>query len=671
MGKALQSFADLRTGDHVVHEDHGVGRLLGFETKTVAGVTRDYLFLEFKGDDRLYVPHEQIGQRVALRRRRRCEPGALEARRQGLATRQVARARGRARARRGADRALRDQRQQAPGIAYDVDGDLVEQLEATFPYVETPDQRRAIESVKEDLETPRPMDRLVCGDVGFGKTEVAVRAAFAVVAGGKQALVLAPTTILAQQHWNTFRERLATSRSRSRWSRASAGPRTSSGSCADYADGQGRHPDRNAPRALARRDREGSRARRARRGAALRRRAEGAPAPAAPRGRRARADRDADPAHAAHVARGPARHLGDRDRARGTPPDPHARRRVRRGAHPGRARARAGARRPGVLPPQPRRVDRGGGREAPAALPEAALPRRPRPARRAPARGADARVPRRRRGRARLDDDHRVRARHPAGEHAHRRARRRARPGPAVPDPRPRRTQRCPCTRVPFLSRRGGADAPRRAHGWRRSPTTRSSAPASRSRCATSRSAAPATCSAPSSPGTSPRSASSSTWSFSPRRSPSSPARGGRSRGRSGSRRRWTRSSRRSTSRRRRRRSTCTAASRSPSPRTSCASSTRRSRIATARLPEPVENLFSIQEAKLKLARLGADYLVLRGGKVTVGALVLGSDELRDLRKAAEIAVYSSAKKEVSQRGDGLPAAVALVDAILDVRLAA
>jgi transcription-repair coupling factor (superfamily II helicase) len=87
--------------------------------------------------------------------------------------------------------------------------------------------------------------------------------------------------------------------------------------------------------------------------------------------------------------------------------------------------------------------------------------------------------------------------------------------------------------------------------------------------------------------------------------------------------------------------------------------------------PEPVENLFSIQEAKLKLARLGADYLVLRGGKVTVGALVLGSEELRDLRKAAEIAVYSSAKKEVSQRGDGLPAAVALVDAILDVRLAA
>jgi transcription-repair coupling factor (superfamily II helicase) len=83
----------------------------------------------------------------------------------------------------------------------------VEQLEASFPYAETPDQQRAIEAVKEDLETPRPMDRLVCGDVGFGKTEVAVRAAFAVAAAGRQTLFLAPTTILAQQHWNTFRER--------------------------------------------------------------------------------------------------------------------------------------------------------------------------------------------------------------------------------------------------------------------------------------------------------------------------------------------------------------------------------------------------------------------------------------------------------------------------------
>ena len=100
------------------------------------------------------------------------------------------------------------QRQTQPGIAYDVEHEWVEQLESEFPYRETEDQRTAIEAVKEDLESPHPMDRLVCGDVGFGKTEVALRAAFAVAVNGKQVLMLVPTTVLAQQHWNTFREPL-------------------------------------------------------------------------------------------------------------------------------------------------------------------------------------------------------------------------------------------------------------------------------------------------------------------------------------------------------------------------------------------------------------------------------------------------------------------------------
>src|SRR4029079_15835110 len=103
--------------------------------------------------------------------------------------------------------ALYAQRQQAPGVVYDLRHEYLERLEAEFPYRETPDQQAAIEAVKEDLEAPRPMDRLVCGDVGFGKTEVAVRAAFAVAVNGKQAMMLAPTTILAEQHWNTFRNR--------------------------------------------------------------------------------------------------------------------------------------------------------------------------------------------------------------------------------------------------------------------------------------------------------------------------------------------------------------------------------------------------------------------------------------------------------------------------------
>jgi transcription-repair coupling factor (superfamily II helicase) len=206
IGRALQSFADLRTGDHVVHEDHGVGRLLGFETKTVAGVTRDYLFLAFRGDDRLYVPHEQIAK---VSRYVGADGHAPALSKLGGKAWQTIknRARAGAHALAGELLALYAQRQRAEGVAFEADLELVEQLEASFAYEETPDQQQAIEVVKEDLEAPRPMDRLVCGDVGYGKTEVAVRAAFIAVANGAQALLLAPTTILAQQHWNTFRER--------------------------------------------------------------------------------------------------------------------------------------------------------------------------------------------------------------------------------------------------------------------------------------------------------------------------------------------------------------------------------------------------------------------------------------------------------------------------------
>ncbi|MEO8290280.1 MAG: transcription-repair coupling factor [Gaiellaceae bacterium] len=206
VGRALQSFADLRTGDYVVHEDHGVGRLLGFETKTVAGVTRDYLFLAFRGDDRLYVPHEQIGK---VSRYVGANGHAPALSKLGGKAWDAIKTRARAGARELAGEliALYAQRQRVEGIAYELEEDLIEQLEASFPYDETPDQLTAIEAVKEDLETPRPMDRLVCGDVGFGKTEIGVRAAFAVAVNGRQTLFLAPTTILAQQHWNTFRER--------------------------------------------------------------------------------------------------------------------------------------------------------------------------------------------------------------------------------------------------------------------------------------------------------------------------------------------------------------------------------------------------------------------------------------------------------------------------------
>jgi transcription-repair coupling factor (superfamily II helicase) len=205
-GRALQSFADLRTGDFVVHEDHGIGKLLGFETKTVAAVTRDYLFLGFRGDDRLYVPHEQIGKVSKYIGADATAPALSKL--GGKAWQNLkTRARTALRELAGELLALYARRQQAPGMAYDLSNDWLERLEAEFPYRETEDQRAAIEAVKEDLEASRPMDRLVCGDVGFGKTEVAVRAAFAAAVNGKQTLMLVPTTVLAEQHWNTFRER--------------------------------------------------------------------------------------------------------------------------------------------------------------------------------------------------------------------------------------------------------------------------------------------------------------------------------------------------------------------------------------------------------------------------------------------------------------------------------
>ena len=206
LGRALQSFADLRTGDYVVHEDHGLGRLLGFETKEVAGVTRDYLYLAFKGEDRLYVPHEQLPK---VTRYIGADARAPSLSKLGGKAWQNLKSRARASVRELAGEllALYAKRQQAPGHALDLSNDWLERLESSFPYRETDDQLQAIEAVKEDLEASRPMDRLVCGDVGFGKTEVAVRAAFAAAVNDRQTLVLCPTTILAEQHWNTFRER--------------------------------------------------------------------------------------------------------------------------------------------------------------------------------------------------------------------------------------------------------------------------------------------------------------------------------------------------------------------------------------------------------------------------------------------------------------------------------
>src|ERR1700722_15335225 len=205
---ALRSFTDLRTGDIVVHEDHGVARFAGFETRTVADVTRDYLYLEYQGDDRVFVPTEQLA-RIS----RYVGAGADNPPLSKLGgTRwetMKARARRAAQELAGELLSLYAERRRRAGHAFEPDSDWQREFEERFPFTETPDQRDAIELVKADMEAPRPMDRLICGDVGYGKTEVALRAAFKAAQDGKQVLMLVPTTILALQHYGTFAERLA------------------------------------------------------------------------------------------------------------------------------------------------------------------------------------------------------------------------------------------------------------------------------------------------------------------------------------------------------------------------------------------------------------------------------------------------------------------------------
>jgi transcription-repair coupling factor (superfamily II helicase) len=201
------AFSELRVGDYVVHEDHGVARFAGFETREIGGVTRDYLYLEYKGEDRVYVPTEQL-EKLSRYVGAGGEPSlsALGGKRwQNL----KARARKAAGALAGELLNLYAERRSRRGRAFPPDGEWQIQMESNFPYRETADQIEAIEAVKGDMESERPMDRLICGDVGFGKTEVALRAAVKAAADGTQVIMLVPTTILAQQHYGTFRERLA------------------------------------------------------------------------------------------------------------------------------------------------------------------------------------------------------------------------------------------------------------------------------------------------------------------------------------------------------------------------------------------------------------------------------------------------------------------------------
>jgi transcription-repair coupling factor (superfamily II helicase) len=201
--------AEVNPGDYVVHQEHGIGRFDGLIKLNMTGVEREYLLIQYAGTDKLYIPTDQLDRVTRYIGMGETVPALSK-----LGTTEWTRAK--SKVKEDVKDIARDllrlysAREAAKGFAFSPDSEQpwLQELEDAFPYEETPDQERAIEEVKADMERPRPMDRLVCGDVGYGKTEVALRAAFKAVLDQKQVAILVPTTVLALQHFNTFKERL-------------------------------------------------------------------------------------------------------------------------------------------------------------------------------------------------------------------------------------------------------------------------------------------------------------------------------------------------------------------------------------------------------------------------------------------------------------------------------
>ena len=202
----ISDYNELKVGDYVVHDTNGIGQYMGIETLVVDGVHKDYLHIAYKGNDILYVPVEQF-QLIRKYSSRDGKPPRIHA----LGSPKWAKEK--ARVRQKVDGLADDlinlyaERMRQPGFAFEPDGDLQLEFESEFGYELTPDQAQAVEEIKKDMETPRPMDRLLCGDVGFGKTEVALRACFKAIVSKKQCAFLCPTTILSSQHYRTMQKR--------------------------------------------------------------------------------------------------------------------------------------------------------------------------------------------------------------------------------------------------------------------------------------------------------------------------------------------------------------------------------------------------------------------------------------------------------------------------------
>lgn len=202
----IKNYQELKVGDYVVHANHGIGKYLGVETLTMNGVHKDFLLVKYSGNDKLFVPIEQIDliQKYVGSEGKEPKVYKLGGSEWGKVKRKV-----QSSVEDIADDLIKlyAEREASKGHAFQEDTEMQREFEASFPYQETQDQLQCIEEIKEDMERIRPMDRLLCGDVGYGKTEVAIRAAFKAVAEGKQVAILVPTTILAQQHYETIMER--------------------------------------------------------------------------------------------------------------------------------------------------------------------------------------------------------------------------------------------------------------------------------------------------------------------------------------------------------------------------------------------------------------------------------------------------------------------------------
>ena len=202
----IESFVDIEPGDHIVHIDYGIGKYLGMQRIRREGKTSDYFVIEYKGGDKLYMKNKDLHklQRYISFHRRPAQLNTLKSGRKWESAKKKA-AKGVAKIAKDILH-LQATREKTPAHSFSKDTDWQQEIEEAFPYKETPDQLKATKVVKKDMECSRPMDRLLCGDVGYGKTEVALRAAFKAVMDNKQVAVLVPTTILAEQHTDTFRK---------------------------------------------------------------------------------------------------------------------------------------------------------------------------------------------------------------------------------------------------------------------------------------------------------------------------------------------------------------------------------------------------------------------------------------------------------------------------------